>query len=97
MNDEEISVSRSDLRRLLVGAFWSGRQMEMVGREELEVIGEEAAEYAADVLTDIDEREVSDGFGSTWVKCRSLACDLQVVRPGKVQCSGICNEVGMDL
>lgn len=32
---------------------------------------------------------VEDGFGGTWVKC-SPTCDLQVVRPGKVQCS--CEE-----
>ena len=30
---------------------------------------------------------VSDGCGSEWVKCNRPDCDLQVVRPGKVQCS----------
>lgn len=30
---------------------------------------------------------VSDGCGSEWVKCDRPNCDLQVVRPGKVQCS----------
>lgn len=29
---------------------------------------------------------VEDGFGSSWAKC-SATCDLEVVRPGKVQCS----------
>lgn len=33
--------------------------------------------------------QVSDGFGSTWVKC-SPTCDLHVVRPGKAQCN--CEE-----
>jgi hypothetical protein len=31
--------------------------------------------------------DVNDGFGSSWVKC-GKGCDLQVVRPGKVQCNG---------
>lgn len=32
---------------------------------------------------------IEDGFGSSWQKCvRSDGCDLQVVRPGKVQCRG---------
>jgi hypothetical protein len=35
-------------------------------------------------------QEVTDGFGSTWSKCSHSSCDLQVVRPGKVQCSGYC-------
>lgn len=34
--------------------------------------------------------EVDDGFGSTWTKCLHPLCDLQVVRPGKVQCSDWC-------
>ena len=34
--------------------------------------------------------EVSDGHGSTWRKCSHSSCDLQVVRPGRVQCSGYC-------
>lgn len=29
---------------------------------------------------------IEDGFGGAWIKC-SPTCDLQVVRPGKVQCS----------
>jgi len=29
---------------------------------------------------------VEDGFGSLWVRCGSR-CDLEVVRPGKAQCS----------
>lgn len=37
-----------------------------------------------------DADTIQDGFGSTWVKC-SPTCDMQVVRPGKVQCS--CDEV----
>lgn len=37
---------------------------------------------------------VEDGFGSEWMTCNAEDCDLQVVRPGKVQCSGMCQEVG---
>ncbi len=33
---------------------------------------------------------VADGFGSEWVKCSHPLCDLEVVRPGKVQCSDWC-------
>lgn len=40
------------------------------------------------------EDEVEDGFGSCWIKCRSPKCDLQVVRPGKAQCSNYCDEAG---
>ena len=35
-------------------------------------------------------QEVTDGWGGTWRKCSHSSCDLQVVRPGKVQCSGYC-------
>lgn len=31
---------------------------------------------------------VDDGFGNVWMKCDRSYCDLQVVRPGKVQCNG---------
>jgi hypothetical protein len=37
------------------------------------------------------EELVEDGFGSTWSKCSHPLCDLQVVRPGKSQCSNWCN------
>jgi hypothetical protein len=37
-----------------------------------------------------DPRFLRDGFGSVWEKCGHLECDLQIVRPGKVQCSGFC-------
>lgn len=33
---------------------------------------------------------IQDGFGNQWAKCGHLKCDLQIVRPGKVQCSGFC-------
>lgn len=32
-----------------------------------------------------------DGFGSVWLKCKHPLCDLQVVRPGKCQCSDWCD------
>lgn len=35
---------------------------------------------------------VSDGFGNEWALC-SRECDLEVVRPGKVQCSGKCEKL----
>lgn len=31
---------------------------------------------------------IDDGFGNRWDKCERPDCDLQVVRPGKVQCNG---------
>lgn len=37
------------------------------------------------------DREISDGFGSVWFKCHRKDCALEVVRPGKVQCS-ICDQ-----
>lgn len=30
---------------------------------------------------------IDDGFGNRWAKCQLEDCDLQVVRPGKAQCS----------
>ncbi len=30
---------------------------------------------------------LDDGFGNLWERCGD-ACDLEIVRPGKVQCSG---------
>ena len=38
------------------------------------------------------ETDVEDGFGGAWVRCGLLSCDLHVVRPGKVQCSGFCDD-----
>lgn len=39
--------------------------------------------------------EIADGFGSTWIKCdREGGCDLEVVRPGKVQCW--CDDPDLD-
>jgi hypothetical protein len=32
-------------------------------------------------------RIIEDGFGNSWRRCARKDCDLQVVRPGKVQCS----------
>jgi hypothetical protein len=29
---------------------------------------------------------IADGFGNEWLKC-GPDCDMEVVRPGKVQCS----------
>jgi hypothetical protein len=37
---------------------------------------------------------ITDGFGSEWEKCLRRDCDLQVVRPGKVQCNGDHDEIG---
>jgi hypothetical protein len=36
------------------------------------------------------EKAIKDGFGNRWLKCEHSECDLQVVRPGKVRCSGFC-------
>jgi len=30
---------------------------------------------------------IDDGFGNSWPKCEQENCELEVVRPGKVQCS----------
>lgn len=35
-----------------------------------------------------EERTIDDDFGSVWRLCERADCDLQVVRPGKVQCRG---------
>ena len=37
---------------------------------------------------------ITDGFGSEWEKCLRRDCDLQVVRPGKVQCNGEYDDIG---
>lgn len=31
--------------------------------------------------------DIEDGFGNYWPRCKRPDCDLEVVRPGKVQCS----------
>lgn len=36
---------------------------------------------------------VSDGY-TEWEKCSRIDCDLQVVRPGKVQCRGEYDSLG---
>ena len=33
---------------------------------------------------------LDDGFGNCWLVCHDVRCDLQIVRPGKVQCSNYC-------
>lgn len=39
---------------------------------------------------------LDDGFGNLWDKCRAKECDLEIVRPGKVQCSGYCDTAGWE-
>lgn len=39
---------------------------------------------------------IADGFGSEWEQCGLSECDLEVVRPGKAQCSGYCDELDVD-
>jgi hypothetical protein len=34
----------------------------------------------------VTERFIEDGFGGRWPKCEKPDCQLEVVRPGKVQC-----------
>lgn len=56
------------------------------------VLSREVYEY---LLEDSSDRVdwLSDGFGNSWARC-STDCDLEIVRPGKVQCSGVlCNEL----
>lgn len=36
---------------------------------------------------------VEDGWGNQWPVCGHNECDLEIVRPGKVQCSGHCNDL----
>jgi hypothetical protein len=40
-------------------------------------------------LNDEGTAVLEDGWGNLWVLC-SDECDLEVVRPGKAQCSGKC-------
>jgi len=35
---------------------------------------------------------LEDGHGSVWYKCDYPKCDLEIVRPGKVQCSQYCDD-----
>ena len=35
---------------------------------------------------------IEDGFGSVWTKCERSDCALEVVRPGKCQCS-VCDSL----
>ena len=46
----------------------------------------------AQVTEGLGGEYVEDGFGGAWVKCDDPRCDLEVVRPGKVQCSDFCDE-----
>lgn len=58
-------------------------------RTDLDVVGPVTGEHPAVELYDRDAEDnsmVGDGFGSQWAKC-GPGCDLEVVRPGKVQCS----------
>lgn len=39
-----------------------------------------------------DDHQLADGFGNCWVKCDLKSkCELEIVRPGKVQCNR-CDE-----
>jgi len=44
------------------------------------------------VSADVEDLYVEDGFGSVWRKCGREECDLHVVRPGKAQCCGVCDD-----
>lgn len=39
---------------------------------------------------------LDDGFGNQWLICAHPKCDLQIVRPGKVQCSEYCEDLSME-
>lgn len=39
---------------------------------------------------------LDDGFGNVWAKCDRADCQLQIVRPGKVQCSRCEEEADKD-
>lgn len=41
-------------------------------------------------------RWVEDDFGNAWGRCVLPDCDLQVVRPGKVQCNNACESLPLD-
>lgn len=41
----------------------------------------------------VNRGTISDGY-SEWEKCARIDCDLQVVRPGKVQCRGEHDSLG---
>ena len=41
----------------------------------------------------MNNRTVDDGFGETFM-CARIDCDLEVVRPGKVQCRGEYDSLG---
>lgn len=34
-----------------------------------------------------NDRTLDDGFGNIWHKCERSDCGMEVVRPGKVQCT----------
>lgn len=38
------------------------------------------------------QRIISDDYGNDWSKCDREDCSLQIVRPGKVQCNGECEQ-----
>lgn len=42
-------------------------------------------------MTD-DDNQITDDFGNYWDRCSVAGCDIQVVRPGKAQCSGLCDQ-----
>lgn len=67
---------------------WSpGGPCEQPNRPGCETCG--TCNHCTPPTTDAEEAHVSeieDGFGSSWATC-GPGCDLQVVRPGKVQCN----------
>jgi hypothetical protein len=38
-------------------------------------------------------KTIEDGFGNVWRLCTHPDCDLCVMRPGNVQCSGFCEGI----
>lgn len=71
--------------------FWDGHDMARTFRRAAYEIDELRREVRMLVFgTEDPDGPVSDGC-QEWEKCGDLRCDLQVVRPGKVQCSGYCD------
>jgi hypothetical protein len=54
----------------------------------------ESITFWVDGVDPDDDEYVSDGHGNEWVRCGPY-CDMEVVRPGKVQCS--CQEQYVEL
>ena len=78
----------NDLIDFYEEAFFKGNDLQYLDKRQFEVI-KKAQKKLKHLLEGIsDKKTIDDGFGNSWsAKCSECGGKMEVVRPGKVQCS----------